>query len=46
MKRNNFLVSEDVKQLKQLNLFPKPEDKIIELDDELKLEKLNNLQSD
>jgi len=39
MRRNEFLVNDDVKQLKQLGLFPKPEDEIIELDEELEINK-------
>lgn len=38
MRRNEFLVNDDVKQLKQLGLFPKPEDEIIELDEELEID--------
>ena len=32
------LVNEDVKQLKQLDLFPKSEDKVIELDEDLEID--------
>lgn len=38
LRRNDFLVNEDVKQLKLLDLFPKPEDKVIELDEDLKID--------
>lgn len=31
MKKEDFLVDDDVKYLKQLNLFPKPEDTVVEL---------------
>ena len=33
MKKNHFLVDDDVKYLKQLNLFPKPEDTVVELEE-------------
>lgn len=35
MKRHKFLVDDDVKYLKQLDLFPKPEDVTIDLEDDL-----------
>ncbi|MBE6501269.1 MAG: hypothetical protein E7Z79_02380 [Methanobrevibacter thaueri] len=38
LKRHQFLVNDDVKHLKQLNLFPKPGDNVIELDEELELD--------
>lgn len=38
LRRNKFLVNEDVKQLKQLDLFPKPTDKVIELDEDLDID--------
>lgn len=38
LRRNDFLVNEDVKQLKLLDLFPKPEDEVIELDEDLKID--------
>lgn len=38
LRRNDFLVNEDVKQLKLLDLFPKVEDNVIELDDDLKID--------
>ena len=38
LRRHDFLVNEDVKQLKLLDLFPKPEDKVIELDEDLKID--------
>lgn len=38
MKRNEFLVNDDVKHLKRLGLFPKPGDEVIELDEELEIE--------
>ena len=37
LKRHDYLVNEDVKQLKLLNLFPKPDDNIIELDEDFKI---------
>ena len=38
MKRHKFLVDDDVKFLKRLNLFPKPEDVVIDLEDDLDME--------
>ena len=35
MKRHEFLVDDDVKYLKRLNLFPKPEDVVINLEEDL-----------
>lgn len=35
MKRHKFLVDDNVKYLKRLNLFPKPEDVVIDLEDDL-----------
>lgn len=35
MKRHKFLVDDDVKYLKRLDLFPKPEDVVIDLEDDL-----------
>lgn len=37
LRRNDFLVNEDVKQLKKLDLFPKPGDKVIEMDDDFEI---------
>ena len=41
MKRHDFIVDDDVKYLKRLNLFPKPEDIVIELEDNLDTSDLN-----
>ena len=38
MKRHKFLVDDDVKYLKRLNLFPKPEDVVIDLEDDLDMD--------
>lgn len=38
MKKSDFLVNDDVKYLKRLNLFPKPEDVVIDFDDELEID--------
>lgn len=37
MKRHEFIVNDDVKYLKQLDLFPKPEDVVIDLENDLNL---------
>lgn len=38
LRRHDILVNEDVKQLKRLGLFPKPEDEVIELDMDLNID--------
>lgn len=38
MKRHEFLVTDDVKYLKRLDLFPKPEDVVIDLEDDLNMD--------
>ena len=38
MKRHEFLVDDDVKYLKRLNLFPKPEDIVIDLEEDLDMD--------
>ena len=38
MKRHKFLVDDDVKYLKRLDLFPKPEDVVIDLEDDLDMD--------
>ena len=38
LRRNDFLVNEDVKQLKLLDLFPKPGDKVIEMDENFEID--------
>ena len=38
MKKSNFLVNEDVKHLKRLNLFPKPEDVVLEMDEDFEID--------
>ena len=37
MKRHEFIVNDDVKYLKQLDLFPKPEDVVVDLENDLNL---------
>ena len=38
MKKHKFLVNDDVKHLRHLDMFPKPGDEVIELDEELEIE--------
>lgn len=38
MKRHDFIVNDDVKYLKQLDLFPKPEDVVIDLEEDLDMD--------
>ena len=37
LKRNEFMINEDVKYLKQLNLFPTPEDAVMQFDEEIEI---------
>ena len=37
MKRHDFIVNEDYKQLKKLNLYPKPEDVTLEMDEDFEI---------
>ena len=38
MKKSGFLVNDDVKHLKRLDLFPKPEDVVLEMDEDFEID--------
>ena len=42
LRRNDFLVNEDVKQLKLFDLFPKPGDKVIEINENFEIDLKEN----